>query len=113
MRLYKIPTALKENIGMDKGFITVITKPDGYTHKHKDATQDTNHCVRFNIVVQAPDEGGILTVGDQTVSTEECELHCYSATRWEHYVTKVKGVTDRIVVIFGFSVGNDWEMGTF
>jgi len=107
--LYKIPISLKEDLGMDKGFITVITKPGGYTRAHTDAIKNTNHCVRFNIVVQPPDAGAILTVGERVVSTEACELHCYTATRWEHSVTEVKGDTDRVIIIFGFEIGDDWE----
>lgn len=110
MELYNIPEDLIEKVGQD-GMITVVTKPGGDTYKHTDPILGNGHAVRFNVVLQEADTGGMLYVDNSFYPIEEKELHCYCATRWEHYVTEVLGSTERMIWIFGFEVGDDWEKG--
>lgn len=110
MELYNIPDNLVEKLGGSVNII-VITKPKGDTYSHTDPILNKGHAVRFNIVLQEADEGGLLFVNNRQIKLSEKELHCYCATRWEHSVSEVRGDTDRVIIIFGFEIGDDWERG--
>jgi len=104
---YNIPDDATEVLGFD-GMVSVITLPGGTTGAHVDHKRG-GHAVRFNVLLQEPDSGGVLIINREVVPLEERELHAYCATMWEHWVTEVEGDTERMLWIFGFEVGDDWE----
>jgi len=104
---YNIPDDATETLGFD-GMVSVITLPGGTTGAHVDHKRG-GHAVRFNVLLQEPDSGGVLIINREVVPLEERELHAYCATMWEHWVTEVEGDTERMLWIFGFEVGDDWE----
>jgi len=108
------PKSVMEAVGGGPGMICVVTHPGGDTYKHIDPVIHPmgRHGIRFNIVLQNSEAGGILTVGDKMFLPKERELHCYAATKHPHSVSTVTGESSRYIWIFGFSCPiEDWEEG--
>lgn len=96
--------------------IAVKTFEGGDTYSHRDPTSiEGMAVVRLNMIVQKPDNGGVLHVMDENKNvieweTEEKELHCYEVTQHTHAVTKVKGNIPRYILLFSMQVPyEDWE----
>lgn len=108
------PKSVIEHVGGGPGMICVVHYPGGETTTHKDQILHPTgrHGIRFNIVLQNSEGGGLLTVGGKTFLPKERELHCYAATNHYHQVGKVTGNNNRYIWIFGFSCPiEDWEEG--
>ncbi len=92
------------------GMIAIVTKPGGKTYKHIDPMHNELHAVRFNVLLQEPEDGGELFIEGVKYEIKERELHAYMATRYKHWVTEVKGDKSRYIWLFGFHVPKkDWE----
>jgi len=109
---------LPQNLPCGKPFIAVTTFPGGDTYSHRDPTSIHGMSVlRMNIIIQKPDEGGVLHVMDESKvthewDTPEASLHCYNVTEFSHAVTEVKGSKPRFIFIFSMQVPyDDWEKG--
>jgi hypothetical protein len=84
------------------GIVVSITFKDGYIHEHKDPRSIKNFMTyRCNIVTQLPEEGCDVYVDGKKVDTGVGDLHCYMASELNHYVTKSKEQTPRILWMFG------------
>jgi hypothetical protein len=98
-------------IAHGEGMIAVKTFEGGDTYKHTDPCSGDSHQVTMNVLLQKSTEGGLLHVSDEPVPLEERELHCYIATKYEHFVTECSGDT-RYMWIFRFNINPDkWELG--
>lgn len=95
------------------GIVVSCTFSGTGIHEHLDASSKTGLAtLRCNVMTRAADIGGALHVGKQLVDIEAGELHCYLASEFEHYVSKVEGETPRILWMFGAHVpAKDWESG--
>jgi len=94
------------------GVVVSFTKPGGDVHKHKDPRWNGMSALRCNIMTQEAEENAELFVNGKKVNIKAGDLHCYLASDFEHYVTKVKGNTPRILWMFGAYVPKtDWESG--
>jgi hypothetical protein len=65
---------------------------------------DTLHC---NIVVQAPEQGGVLNIDGVDVDAAEGDLTCYLVSKAKHSLSKIEGNKDRILWTFGFCVPHE------
>jgi len=109
MDLYGFRGGDVERVAKGSGMISVVTYPGGDTYKHTDPILGNKHAMRANIILQNAEEGGELYVAGEHISLKEKELHCYCATKHEHWVTEVKGDKTRYIWIFGFEVdGSLW-----
>jgi hypothetical protein len=100
------------------GMIAVATMAGGDTYAHKDPSPVPGHTViRFNCVIQAAQEGGVLHVVDETGTDiewqlEEREMHLYNVHDFTHYVTEVKGDRPRYIILMSITCpSDDWEKG--
>jgi len=94
----------------DAGMVAQVTYSGGDTYKHTDPRNGKLHSARFNVLLQAAEEGGELFIEGVNRNIKERELHAYMATNHEHWVSKAKGSKSRYIWIFGFSVPkDDWE----
>ena len=88
--------------------IAVKTFDGGDTYRHTDP-KEMGHQVTMNVLLKKSDSGGVLHILDEEVSLSERELHCYLATKHEHFVTPCKGQT-RYMWIFRFNDNHEeWE----
>lgn len=103
---------LIENHGKN-GVVVSCTFSGGDVYKHKDPRTIYNYStLRCNVMTRKADFGAELYVGGQFIDIEVGELHCYLASEFEHYVTKVEGKTSRVLWMFGSAVPlEDWESG--
>ena len=99
-----------------KPIIAVKTFNGGDTYSHRDPTSiDGMAVLRLNVIVQKPENGGVLHVMDENGKvieweTDEGELHCYEVTQHTHAVTKTIGDKPRYILIFSMQVPYaDWE----
>ncbi len=112
---YSLGGYAKQANGVKDGMIVVCTKPQGDTYLHTDPMADRVGglaAVTFNVLVQAPESGGELFLGDplQLIDIEERELHCYAASAHQHKVTPVEGDRCRYMWIFRVAMPlTDWE----
>jgi hypothetical protein len=84
------------------GVVASVTFKDGYIPEHKDPRSIKDFMTyRCNIVTQLPEEGCDIYVNGKKVDTGVGDLHCYMASELNHYVTKSKGQTPRILWMFG------------
>ena len=109
----------KEILLNKEGIICNAIFPTGDNYYHK----DTAHCkdglstIRFNIVLQKPDKGGILELTDFDGKVcefefNEKELYCCNLSDYYHYVTTVEGSKPRYIILFSMCCDkDDWETG--
>lgn len=68
------------------------------------------HTLHCNVLSQAPDAGGIVTVDGEPHEMRERELFCYLVSRDKHEINEVLGDKARCMWVFGFCVlDNHWE----
>ena len=101
MDIYNMKSSDVGSVAHGDGMIAVKTFSGGDTYKHTDPTDNGEHQITMNILLQNSTEGGLLHILDAPVPLEERELHCYVATRHEHFVTPSKGDT-RYMWIYRF-----------
>jgi len=113
-KLYNLDHCPKQNVCVG-GVIAVVTFPGGDTYLHTDPkAQGGLEAVTFNILIQAPDEGGLLYIGPdlEEKKLNERELHCYMASKHQHKISKTVGNTNRYMLIFRLAmIEKDWEQG--
>jgi hypothetical protein len=90
--------------GGKNGVVVSCTFPGGDVYPHRDPMEDDRHVLRCNIMTQAADDGAQLFIGGNKIDINIGELHCYLPSYVEHYVTEVKGVTPRIMWMFGYQI---------
>jgi hypothetical protein len=71
-----------------------------YTHRDPDGG-DGVVTYRCNVLTQANEDGAELYVGGNKVDIEVGDLHCYAVSEIGHGVTEAKGITPRIMWMFG------------
>lgn len=92
------------------GVVVSCTFPGGDVYAHKDPKSGFDSALRCNVMTRKPDSGGHLYIDDKHINIEVGELHCYLASDFEHYVTKVEGEISRVLWMFGAYVPKyDWE----
>ena len=101
-----------EGHGRD-GVVVSCTFPGGDVYPHKDGTHlDGTPTLRCNVMTRAADDGCVLHLEGQPIDIEVGELHCYLASEHMHFVTPAKGVTPRVLWMFGAHVpAEDWDNG--
>lgn len=89
------------NHGSD-GIVCSIIYQGGDIYEHKDPKSvDGLPTYRCNILTQANENGANLYVDGKKINIEVGDLHCYMVSELPHYVTEAKGVTPRIMWLFG------------
>jgi hypothetical protein len=84
------------------GIVCSITYQGGNVYAHKDPRSELGlPTYRCNVLTQANDDGAELYVNGKKIDIEIGDLHCYMVSELEHYVTEAKGVTPRIMWLFG------------
>ena len=84
------------------GIVSSITYQGGDVYAHKDPRSESGlPTYRCNVLTQANEDGADLYVDGKKIDVEVGDLHCYMVSELEHYVTKAKGVTPRIMWLFG------------
>lgn len=89
------------------GIVVSYTLPDGDVYKHVDPKEGELEVLRCNIITKDAEEGGKLYIGGKYIDVKQGDLHCYLPSTIEHYVTKVKGNTPRILWMFGYQCATD------
>ena len=81
-----------------------IMPPGTQLHKHKDVNKSGMYHVRFNLLLQRAEKGGICVYGGRKVLCEEkCYVLCRSGIDF-HASTIVEGNKSRIVISYGFNI---------
>ena len=81
-----------------------IMPPGTQLHKHKDVNKSGMYHVRFNVLLQKAERGGICVyAGTQIKCQERCYVLCRSGIDF-HESTKVEGEKPRIVISYGFNI---------
>lgn len=109
----------KEILANKEGIICVATFPTGDTYYHKDPAncKDGLSVIRFNIVLQKPEDGGIISITDENgkevkLDVDERELYCCNLSDYWHSVSEVKGSKSRYIILFSMCCDkDDWETG--
>lgn len=84
-----------------------IMPPGTQLHKHKDVNITGMYHVRFNLLLQKAEKGGISVYGGKKVTCEEkCYVLCRSGIDF-HESTVVEGEKSRIVISYGFNIPID------
>lgn len=88
------------------GMVPIASFPGGELKEHL----DKDGAITFNVLIQAPDEGGVTTIGGEEHPVKERELHAYAACEHLHHVSPVVGETNRYMWVFRLIAPNDkWE----
>jgi hypothetical protein len=109
----------KENVFNTKNVICVSTNPGYDTYLHQDGAfcEYGFSVIRFNIILQKPDKGGILELTDfdnkiSKFDFNEKELYCCNLSDYPHYVTTTEGSKPRYIILFSMCCNkDDWETG--
>tara|TARA_R110000868_G_scaffold276722_1_gene536472 strand:+ start:322 stop:891 length:570 start_codon:yes stop_codon:yes gene_type:complete len=101
-----------EKHGRD-GVVVSCILPGGNLYAHCDPKNVAGlSALRCNILTRAADSGGVLHLEGEPKPLEVGELHCYLASKHEHYVSEVEGNTSRVLWMFGAYVPEeDWDSG--
>jgi hypothetical protein len=87
------------------GAVASYAPPGDTCYAHKDPMwHEGFHTVHCNIICQAPDAGGLLSLEGTEYEMKEKELFCYIVSEQEHGVTEVIGTKARLMWVFGFCV---------
>ncbi len=106
-KLYELSIFNREAIsfnGFRGGLLAIIHEPRADTYSHVDGTGD----VTCNLIIQMPENGGVLRLDGIDRDTPERSLHSYMPKKYEHGVSETSGTKSRFVLIFRFD-DNDWE----
>jgi len=72
-------------------------------HKHKDANSNDGYHIRFNVIIQLPEKGGVPIYGGKKMYVQErCYLVCRSGIDY-HTSSVIDGDVPKIVISFGFN----------
>lgn len=93
------------------GVVASCAFPGDTCYEHTDPVWysgfNTMHC---NVITQAPEGGGELTLGGVLEPMPERELCCYLPSKTPHSTDLVTGSRERIMWIFGFCItDDDWQ----
>lgn len=93
------------------GLVICITYDGGDTYHHYDPrSDDVLHTLRCNILVSAPESGGIVDVCWDPVDLPERGIMKYLVTKHIHGVSTTHGKRPRILFQYGFLIKeSDWE----
>jgi hypothetical protein len=76
-------------------------------HKHKDANSNDGYHVRFNLIVQLSEGGGIpIYAGKKIIPKERCYIICRSGLDY-HTSTNIEGDKPKIVISYSFNFPKD------
>ena len=89
------------------GVVVSCTYADGNVYEHIDPMEGNCHVLRCNILSQKADDGAELYIAGKHIDIEVGELHCYLPSDVPHYVTTAKGLTPRIMWMFGYQCSKD------
>ena len=74
-------------------------------HPHKDPVHHPNtYTLHCNIISQKPEIGGSTFIENKEYDPDVGDMLCFIPSRDYHYVKTTRGITPRIVWIFGFSI---------
>jgi hypothetical protein len=90
--------------GGKDGVVVSCTFTNGDVCKHTDPMEGSLHVLRCNVMTQSADAGAELFIGGEKIDIGVGDLHCYLPSDVEHYVTKAKGNTPRIMWMFGYQI---------
>jgi hypothetical protein len=119
--VYSIQSRMRKDFGLEKaglilghgkdGVVVSITHNGGDVHKHRDPNQSfSESCLRLNILVSRPINGGLIHVEDRVYNPEVGDLMGYLVSDYEHWVETCNGNDPRIMFMFGFIVNKSkWE----
>lgn len=94
-----------------EGIVASCAFPGDTCFEHTDPIYykgfNTLHC---NVITQAPEGGGELTLGGVLQPMPERELCCYLPSKTPHSTDLVTGNQERIMWVFGFCItDDDWQ----
>ena len=87
-----------------QGIIVNVSFNGAQVVRHKDGSKEGYSALRCNIITSQPDNGGILHVSDSPIELKQGDLYTCLVSEYEHYVSKNKSDTPRIVWQFAFDV---------
>lgn len=88
---------IRGQTGCKDGMIAVATYPNEGTHIHTDGED----CVTINLMVQAPQDGGIVLIEKAGhLQPASKSIHAYRPARYWHGVSPVWGHLPRYMVLF-------------
>jgi hypothetical protein len=93
--------------GGKDGIVVSCIFNDGDTYAHIDPKEGELEVLRCNVMTRSAEEGGELFVGGNKIDINVGDLHCYLPSTIEHYVTKVKGQTPRVLWMFGYQCSQE------
>ena len=79
-------------------------KPGTKLHKHKDGNEDGFYHIRFNVIIQNAEIGGIpIYAGKKIKTIERCYILCRSGLD-VHESTMIEGNKSKICISYGFGI---------
>lgn len=96
-----------KNFYRDPVYGTMISySEEGHqVHPHTDPSpREEDTCVRINLFVSKPEEGGLAIIDEEIIYVEEGEFWLCLAGEKPHYSQEVKGKKPRIMLSFGYQV---------
>lgn len=97
------------DIGVDPSLLDFIYHMDKGTklHKHKDKNSNDGYHIRFNLIVQLPESGGVPIYAGKKINTKErCYIICRSGLDY-HTSTHIEGDLPKIVLSYSFNFPKD------
>lgn len=81
-----------------------ILEEDAATHVHTDSNDLNNYHIRFNLIIQNAEEGGVPVYNGITKHCQEREYVLCRSGLDTHYCSKIKGNKPRFAISFGFNI---------
>ena len=73
-------------------------------HKHIDNNDTDSYHIRFNVIIQKPERGGVPIYAEKKIKTKErCYIICRSGLDY-HESTAVSGNRPKITISYGYSI---------
>jgi hypothetical protein len=73
-------------------------------HKHIDVNDIDSYHIRFNVIIQNPEQGGVPIYAEKKIKTKErCYIICRSGLDY-HETTVVSGNKPKIIISYGYSI---------
>ena len=113
--IYKIITNIKKRIESLENLNDCKTCPElGHfiyymgngtkLHRHKDDNNINSYHIRFNVIIQNPESGGVPIYAGKKINTKErCYIICRSGLDY-HESTLVNGNKPKITISYGYSI---------
>jgi len=91
----------------DLGHFIYYMEPGTKLHRHKDDNDVDSYHIRFNVLIQNPESGGIPIYAGKKIKTKErCYVICRSGLDY-HESTVINGNKSKILISFGYSINKD------